>query len=220
MICVLFVLIRPTCPAGQQADRSFELNTYAGNLSVNSGSVQAIDVHPGREIRTELRNGIHFGARLIYQANSYLGLEANFGSSLNKYFVRLIVYQDEISTEETTYLGFLHGNILLQPFRGRLAPYLTCGVGIFAFIDSFVPAVNFGGGIKVPLSDRLSFRIDIRQYEARLKDTIQSTELVRDGPVLKATEISWPYENRFSFIELSAGLSFRLGRKIERQTYH
>jgi hypothetical protein len=210
---VLFLILRLTCPAGHPADQRFELNVYGGNLSAHGGTTKVLDVYSGREIRTEIKNGIDFGARLIYQALPYLGLEVNFGSSLNKYNARLIVWRDEISTENTTYLGFFLGNLLVQPVRGRFAPFLTFGVGVFAFIDSFAPTINFGGGIKFPLSDRISFRVDIRQYYTWLKDTISSTEYVRKNFQYELTEISWPYDDKLSFFEIGAGLSFGLGRK-------
>jgi len=210
----LLLVFRLTCSAGQVTSRGFELNVYAGNLSANGGKTQVIDVYSEREISTDIKSGLQFGARLIYQANPYLGFEVNFGSSLNKYLVRLTVYNDELSTEETTYLGFLHGNILIQPIKGTLSPYLTFGVGVFAFVDSFAPAINYGIGIKCPLGDRLSLRVDIRRYDAWLKDKINSKEWVRKGLFLmEITEISWPYENKLDFFEIAVGLSFRLGRK-------
>jgi opacity protein-like surface antigen len=67
-----------------------------------------------------------------------------------------------------------HGNIVFHLVDGPFVPFVTAGIGFASFssdviddeqfIDETDFAFNFGGGIKVFLTDTLLLRVDVRDY--------------------------------------------------------
>lgn len=196
-------------PAAAQVRRGFDLDFYSSYLWAQGGKTAVVDRSRAREVRTKIDSGISSGARLTYNFNKHFGVEASAGGSTNNHLVRLFDSGSEVSVEDTNATFFLHGNGVLHLARGRVVPFLTAGAGAMAFVDQPALAVNYGGGVKVFLTRRVALRFDVRQYHARLNDTIEQVVPSRTGLV----EVPQPYDDRLRFRELGVGISFHFGRK-------
>jgi opacity protein-like surface antigen len=193
-----------------QVRKGFELGFYAGAGSAkNDDKTRVVDGRRAREIDASIDDGIIAGVRAGYNFSRLFALELSVGGTTNNYIVRLRSDGSLVSTEDTNALFFLHGNGMLHLTKGRVVPFVTGGAGAGAFIDKPALTANYGGGLKVFLTERFALRLDFRQYHTRLEDTIEQVVLSRTG----LSEIPEPYSDRFRFREVTAGFSFNFGRR-------
>jgi len=105
-------------------------------------------------------DGVILGIRVNYNLTRNFSLEGELG----------VTPTDDVSDNGTVLLA--SGNLLYHILHSsqRFKPFLTAGLGTLIYrgftSDDESFAFNFGGGIKVPLSNRLGLRIDIRDYLA------------------------------------------------------
>ena len=151
---------------------------------------------------------------MAYNYNPHFALEMSLGGSSNDHTVRLMdssinpPYEpEEVSTEETTDLLFFHGNGVIHLLKGRFVPFITAGVGWTAFIDELSFTVNYGGGLKFFITDKVALRLDIREFRTNLKGTIEQVHTPGWDPSKWGTE-----EVRFTddlrFEEITVGISY------------
>jgi opacity protein-like surface antigen len=110
------------------------------------------------------------GVALGYGANDRISLEAEFGIAPGATQGSLITFDTRAWT--------LSGNVLYHFARPQLTPYVVAGVGLVSSHVDTTPfdldiersttgfALNFGGGVKTALNDRLGLRGDLRYFNA------------------------------------------------------
>jgi outer membrane beta-barrel protein len=186
-MCVL-VMASLLCPpqalfaAGIRAG-SGEFNVYGGQLSGDETTTNFRV--SGRPLELELESGITGGARFGYNFIPYLGIEGIFNFALND--VKGRVVGTTSSVEGDSRIFGLHANVVVQEgkhiLNGYVVPYVTAGIGVLNFDgDARGPigtfefnvidfAFNYGGGIKIFITDNFAFRFDVRLFDTKLENT-------------------------------------------------
>lgn len=165
----LFLLIGAARSApAQLGARSLEVEPFVGVLSFD-------DELFGENLSLESTLG--FGGRLAYNFTENWALEGTFGLTPNAEpdFGDLDDDEDDDVGNETTVI-LAHGNLnynFMLP-NSKLVPFLTAGGGIANFnVDNDDQIeeesetdglVNFGGGLKLFLSETIAVRGDIRDH--------------------------------------------------------
>ena len=137
-----------------------------------------------------LTDDLYVGGRLAYQSKSWIGIEAAAGFTPTA---------EDITTAPEDF-DWLHasGNLVLSPTRGRWGnPYVFAGAGWTqlkpaAGEKTDTGTMEFGGGIKLWMTDAVGLRFEARDVSFK--------PLVTGGP-----------QNNLHNIVLGAGLTFAIG---------
>lgn len=200
---MLIVIFLSQQEAIAEVEKGWELEIYGGTMETDMGETFSV---PDRNIVTESEDGETFGLRLGYNFNPYLGLDWNAAFSTARYEARLFDEDLAISEEETTGLFLTDLNLVLHLHRGSIVPFLTAGGGIIGTVDQTIFAYNYGGGIKIFLTEKIAIRVDYREYFGELDDDLEEVVGVGPGPVFY--EIPFSYTEDFHLREVSIGLTF------------
>jgi len=106
-----------------------------------------------------VKDGAHFGARLAWQSKSWIGLEGAAGLSATA--------EDVAGGRDYDWQHF-SGNLVISPAKGRWGgPYAFVGGGTTKGKPSAGPGVTsgtveFGGGVKLWMTDNLGLRFEAR----------------------------------------------------------
>jgi OmpA-OmpF porin, OOP family len=152
----------------------------------------AIVAAPGGVHRT-FDSSPQWGVRAAIFLTTWVGVEGEFGFLV-------------ASTKPDGSADILapRGHVVLQLPIARIVPFVLLGGGAYAMTDSTMgkdvdPAFHFGGGVKVNLTERVAFRLDLRDVllqKNKLIDGTQNADAVHNG-------------------ELLAGFSLTIGRTAE-----
>ncbi len=203
LVTMFLVLI---CPYLLYADikQGAEFSFYGGRLLANGG-ITGERADDSRTINTSINDGSAFGLRAGYNFNPFLGLEVTLGGSTNDYVFRLTDESmnppSDVSIEETTELFFLHCNGVLHLLKGWFVPFVTAGIGGFAYVDDYSFSTNFGGGIKLFITDRIALRLDWRQYYSEVKGS--TSPIWAWSGIEPGKEFSYSEDLKFQEIGLS-----------------
>ena len=108
---------------------------------------------------------MNLGARYQYNVTPRWGIEGSFlYTPVNAELARL---SRDVSVDTSYYNGNVVYNILSDK---RIVPFATAGIGGITLdvqdggdTESYL-GFNFGGGVRAPISDRWSFRFDVRDF--------------------------------------------------------
>jgi opacity protein-like surface antigen len=193
--------------AAAEVKKGFEIELYGGVLKTDMGQTIVVDSY--RTIVTESEDGETFGIRLGYNFNQLLGLDWNLGYSTARYEASLFdsgVDPDNwISQDETTGLFITDLNLILHLHKGPIVPFLTAGGGIIGTVDQTPFAYNYGGGVKIFLTQKVAIRVDFRVYHGELKDELEEVDVGSGGTLV---ERPFSYKEDFDLQEISIGLTF------------
>ncbi|MGE0129231.1 MAG: outer membrane beta-barrel protein [Blastocatellales bacterium] len=180
---------------------SVEVTLFAGESATN-----------GREKETgssslEVKNGFPYGGRVAYNFTEHHAVEFTIANPLS------------------VYANYVYN---FSPLRGRWVPYLTAGVGGSRFgvepgdvvgvpdvnlntqdsgpdRQQTAFTVNFGGGVKYLLTNRLALRFDARDLAGRFNATFANVAGAPGG-VVKA-------QRTINDLQITGGIVFRFGGK-------
>lgn len=156
-----------------------------------------------QEAGVDPNTGVFSGFRLGYNLTPYIGTEFSWGWSSANYevFEKFVTGEEEIlgKTKIDTSQFLFHTNIILHLLpESRIVPFLTTGIGLIHFSDNakvffqkddpgtqFVP--NWGGGVKMFLTESIILRGDLRFFNFSLGDN---------------------FKDRLTTLEVSGGLSY------------
>jgi hypothetical protein len=192
--------------------QGFELGVYWGSLDATGGISQQVD--EDRDLNTQIVRGSAAGLKAVYNfAYYHLAVETVLGVSTNDHTVRLFDSSlnwahepEEASIQKTTELFFLNTNALLFPLGGVFSPFVTAGAGWIAFVDNAPVAINYGGGIRCILANRIVLRFDIRKFDTKLNGKIGQIRTHSFYPYIREEQI--PFSDQLTFTEISGGISF------------
>jgi opacity protein-like surface antigen len=188
-------------------EKGWELELYGGTMKTDMGEIFAAPYN--HRIETESEDGGTFGLRLGYNFNSILGLEWNAAFSTARYESKLfdndLSAVDPISEDETTGLFLTDLNLVVHLLDGPIVPFLTGGGGIIGTVDQTPFAYNYGGGVKIFLSEKIAIRIDYREYFADYEDDLEEVVDIAPGPIYY--EYPFSYNEDFHLREVSIGLT-------------
>jgi opacity protein-like surface antigen len=193
-LTALFVLIAATCSA-----QVFEVGGQGGVSRLGSRNLGSIPgTNPGDpRSDVELKDGWRFSIRATMNAGRFTGYE--FGYAYNR--TNLVIGRVDTGGM-AIHQGLFNYLLYALPEGKRVRPFATGG----AHFSNFVPpgasvtygggdnkiGFNYGGGIKVILTDMLLLRLDARQYQCgKPFDLVGAEGLLRQ-------------------LEISAGISFYL----------
>lgn len=136
--------------------RDVEIGAYAGILNIDGFGTEPV-----------------FGLRLDYHLSEDFFLEASFGRSsisderYRRFGLALFPSEEEDLDHYHLSLGFnaLPGEVFLGSGRAfASAVFVTTGLGNTRFADEDAFTYHLGLGVRVLPNDRLSLRVDIREY--------------------------------------------------------
>jgi hypothetical protein len=176
-----------------QVESSGEIGIYASVMAAKGGIRDIIDNRRGREIQTHIDDGFGSGFRAAYNFNRRFAMEGTFAGTTNNHLATLSDLGATPAITDTNALFFVHGNGVFHLLTGRIAPYLTAGLGILGTIENETLTFNYGGGLKIFTTRRLAIRLDARRYHANLEENLEERVLV-SGPRL--VPVPEPYKDR------------------------
>lgn len=191
---LVFLLTVQTSEAGIR--KGFEIGLYGGGSSVSGGKEHRIDSN--RSVVSSIdEEGSAFGLRVGYNFTRYIGLDLSLGGATNYYVFSENDY-DTSGIVSADHIIFFHTNGIFHPvhlFEGRVVPYLTAGAGwaLFAVNSGFT--YNYGGGLKIFLTDRLALRLDVKECKVDINSS--------SGAI--------PFKDSFLSREITLGVSIALG---------
>jgi len=194
----------PLQDAMAEVREGWELELYGGTMTTDMGEI--FHVAPDRTIITESDDGDIFGLRLGYNFNPYIGMDWNIGYSSATY--EAILFDDlgdVYSEDETTGLFLTDLDLVLHLLKGPVVPFLTAGGGIIGTVDQTTFAFNYGGGVKIFITDTIAIRLDYREYFGEFDDELEEVDI---GPDYILYEYPFSYEENFNLREFSAGITF------------
>jgi opacity protein-like surface antigen/outer membrane protein OmpA-like peptidoglycan-associated protein len=179
----------------------------------------------------KIGNGGLIGIRVAENFWEYVGLEESFSYGVGN--VRLLTssapFGNEASFRNRLWQFYINPVVYFTPRNSRIRPYVTAGLGLTDFeplekskvlarrtpnplfgapVDlrrSVQPAFNYGGGVKVKVTDHVGVRLDARGFATK----IPSFGLARVGA---PTAIGIPRGNRaLSNAQITAGIVFSFG---------
>lgn len=136
-----------------------------------------------------VKDGAHFGARVLWQSTSWIGLEGAAGMSATA--------ENVTSGRDYDWQHF-SGNLVISPAQGRWGgPYAFVGGGTTTGKPSAGPGVTtgsieFGGGLKLWMTDNLGLRFEARDVSFK--------PLNNTGP-----------SDKMHTVVMGVGLTFALG---------
>jgi len=177
----------------------FEVGFHGGVSRLSSRNIGSIPGATAGDPRSdvELKDGWRFGVRATLNSGRFTGYE--FGYAYNRTKL-LIAGQD--SGGMAIHQGLFNYMLYATPEGTRIRPFVTGGGNFSNFIPPGASVTsgggdnkfgfNYGGGVKVIVTDSWLFRVDVRRYESG-----KPFDLVgADG--------------RLKQLEISAGVSFYL----------
>ncbi len=172
LFLIMLILIVNAGISYADIKRGFELSLYGGAIAASGGTILTVDKN--REIKTEIaENGFTGGIRAAYNFNPYLAFEISFEPvSTNEHKIILTETSDVVSDEISEFEGFFHGNVTLHLLKGRFVPFVTAGGGWILFVDDASSAINYGGGLKIFILDRVALRFDVREFNTGYNGSI------------------------------------------------
>ena len=190
VLSLLTVLLVPAAlPVSAQV---FEVGFHGGVSRLSSrniGSVQSAAAGDPRQ-DAELKDGWRFGVRATLKSGRFTGYE--FGYAYNRTKLTL---GGKDAGGMAIHQGLFNYLLYATPEGKRIRPFVTGGGNFSNFIPPGASVtsgggdnkfgVNYGGGIKVIATDKLLFRVDVRQYV-----TGKPFDLVGASGALKQLEIS------------------------------
>jgi len=147
----------------------------------------------------ELDNGFRLAFRLTLNPQRFFGHE--IGYAYNRTSLKFSDSTGSASEGMAIHQGFYNFLVYATPEGSRVRPFVTGG----AHFSNFVPpgasvtsgqgenkmGFNYGGGIKLKMTELLGFRVDVRQYQTGKPFDLGGSGLLRQT-------------------EISAGIVFRL----------
>jgi opacity protein-like surface antigen len=145
-----------------------------------------------------LDNGFRLAFRFTLNPNKFFGHEIGYA-----YNRTTLKYQSSPSSDAgmAIHQGFYNFLVYATPEGSRVRPFATGGVHFSNFVPPGASATygqgtnkmgfNYGGGVKVKLTNLFGFRVDLRQYQTGKPFDLGGSGLLRQT-------------------EVSAGLSIRL----------
>lgn len=149
--------ILAAAPAAAQDGRAY-VNPYLGYYAFDESSFEeAFD-------RADIEDSPIVGARLGWSSGTW-GIEAAYGRSS---FEAETLADDILSREETT-IHLLYAALSWSFPLGPVEPFVSGGAGAIDYSPdrrdgSTHVLVNFGGGLKVAVGDRLRIRVDAKDH--------------------------------------------------------
>jgi opacity protein-like surface antigen/outer membrane protein OmpA-like peptidoglycan-associated protein len=188
-----------------------------------------------RGLDTKHLDGVTFGGRVGVNVTDYVGLEVMYQQSTNNVRFLTPVAPGLPTYDFSNRIGYLAFNPVFHftPRGSRIRPYVTVGVGAAQFTptdgaknyarlpttdavyrsanlnDNLQVALNYGGGIKIHLTDHFGLRFDGRGFLSR-----NPTYNLPDAPT---GGIYVPRNDRLNGVQLTAGAIFYLGKKVVPQ---
>jgi len=149
-----------------------------GSLSFSAGQLLGDTLFEGFfegiPLFSEMDDGSLFMFRGEADFTNNIGIEFGIGGATND----LIMSSPGVATLEVDMEAvMLNGGIVVNVPIGRLVPFVAGGVGLVnfssdeAFIDETDLSVNFGGGVKIYVTDHFFFRVDARDHLTFPEDT-------------------------------------------------
>lgn len=166
---IRFFLVLMSIPAWSQA---LELAAGGGVSRLSNAGLGTIDPASPRQDDFSLKGGYRIVMRITFNSRQFAGHET--GYAYNR--TQLVTHGEgtRIETGMAIHQGFY--NYLLYPTRegSRIRPFGTGGVHFANFVPPGASAtqgggstkfgVNYGGGLKIRVSERYQIRFDARQY--------------------------------------------------------
>ncbi len=125
--------------------------------------------------------GPHWGLRAAFYPTSWVGAEGEFGFLLTS-----------LKPDGTADIVVPRGHVIFQLPLARVVPFVLVGGGAYAVTESTMgkdvdPTMHFGGGVKVALTQRVAFRVDVRDtivQKNKLLPGVENGDVVHNGEVL------------------------------------
>ncbi|MEP7366418.1 MAG: outer membrane beta-barrel protein [Acidobacteriota bacterium] len=186
-LTALFALIAVTCSA-----QVFEVGGQGGVSRLSSRTIGSVPGANAGDPRSEvqLKDGWRFSLRATLNTGRFTGYE--FGYAYNR--THLLV-NGEDNGGMAIHQGLFNYMLYALPEGKRVRPFATGGANFSNFIPPGASVTsgggdnkfgfNYGGGVKVILTDTLLLRLDARQYQ-----TPKPFDLVGASGWLKQLEIS------------------------------
>jgi len=139
---------------------AFEVGAYGGATWIsNRHNLQNLDIvvqQPGQPHRT-YPTSPQWGLRVGLYPYTWVGAEAELG----------LIHTSTVQDDATAVVLAPRGHVVFQLPFARLVPFVLVGGGAYSLTRSSMgkdtdPAFHFGGGFKLALTDRVTFRIDMR----------------------------------------------------------
>jgi opacity protein-like surface antigen len=165
-LSALFALVAVTCPA-----QVFEVGGQGGVSRLGSRSIGTIPGATAGDPRSEveLKDGWRFSLRATLNSGRFTGYE--FGYAYNR--TKLLIGGED-SGGMAIHQGVFNYVLYATPEGTRVRPFATGGGNFSNFIPPGASVTsgggdnkfgfNYGGGLKVILTDSLLLRLDARQY--------------------------------------------------------
>ncbi|RKY44135.1 MAG: hypothetical protein DRP81_06020 [Candidatus Omnitrophota bacterium] len=185
---------------------SSELNLYVGGFIGLDKSYFEEDIIPYdfEDMASDPGTGVVGGMSLTWNFTPYIGIEGGMALSSADFDAVYYIDEQEIKGEEigaslggSEFMGYTNLVLHLLP-ESRIVPFLTGGVG-FMHLWGTAEAngyeedwsethfcANWGGGVKIFVSETWLFRINVRNFNLKLEDS----------------------RDRFNWLEVSGGISF------------
>jgi opacity protein-like surface antigen len=187
---IRFLLVLLTIPVWGQA---LEMAVGGGVSRLSNAGLGKVDPLSLQQDDYSLKGGYRIVMRMTFNSRQFAGHETGYAYNRTQ-----LVQHNLGSTAETgmaIHQGFY--NYLLYPTRegSRIRPFGTGGVHFANFVPPGSSAtsgggstkfgVNYGGGLKIRVSERFQLRFDVRQYR-----TPKPFDLINPGGWIRQMEYS------------------------------
>lgn len=187
---IRFLLVLLTVPAWSQA---LEMAVGGGITRLSNAGLGKVDPNSTQQDDYSLKGGFRIVMRMTFNSGQFTGHETGYAYNRTQ-----LVQHSEGLTSQTgmaVHQGFY--NYLLYPTRegSRIRPFATGGVHFANFVPPGSSAtsgggstkfgVNYGGGLKIRVSERFQLRFDARQYR-----TPKPFGLINPGGWIRMNEFS------------------------------
>jgi opacity protein-like surface antigen len=187
---IRFLLLLLTIPAWSQA---LEMAVGGGVSRLSNAGLGKIDPNSTQQDDYSLKGGFRIVMRMTFNSGQFTGHETGYAYNRTQ-----LVQHGEGTTSQTGMAlpqGFY--TYLLYPTRegSRIRPFATGGVHFANFVPPGSSAtsgggstkfgVNYGGGLKIRVSERFQLRFDARQYR-----TPKPFNLINPGGWIRMNELS------------------------------
>jgi opacity protein-like surface antigen len=151
---------------------------FGANRVTNAVLLEDTTTSPSTVV-AQVNNGWRMGFRMTINTQSHFGHEAGYS------YVRTSLDVQGVTYGTAAHQGFYDFLVYATPEGKKVRPFVAGG----AQFTNFIPpggsvsqgngtmkfGVNFGGGVKVKVTDKWLMRVDFRQYLSPKPDFFQST---------------------------------------------
>ncbi len=214
------------CPAAfsSEFDRiRAEFGVYSGGIGLDAGKI--VYVGSDRTVSNYHSSGSSYlgGMRLGARIYSLLWFETSIGASTEQYLTYLVeqgentYYEpDTLSIEESDVIFLYRAGLSIDLLKGPVRPFISGNLTWILMQDDSVRGFGYGGGVKFRIHSKISLRLDYQvfkaQYESSIGETVPYYPDPGDPWNMELRTVEWPFNDDFSYGEISLGVSVLLGK--------